>query len=278
MGMSQAKKDIGFTVNTDDNPFVKQLEPHAKEALGQLQAAEKLTGVVTIFHRRALAPLFLQMWAHGQNPLEISLALRLDPNFVQTTLDETIASTFGYWSNATTEQNFVRYMAFQMGIVRKLDEMCQKFDEDPKGTQYNAIISAQKTKADIFERTYDRGVKMGVLQGGKVDDGSKAGGDLEALAKMLNAERGKIDLMLADIEHEQITISRRKVKAKVKGGAKAKKQADQDDDMAVRDDDEAIEADVQSVSVVPETTSQVPDLLSDEAGLALTSALKDPDV
>ncbi|KKN81400.1 hypothetical protein LCGC14_0320130 [marine sediment metagenome] len=127
------------------------------------------------------------------------------------------------WASANHRDNFVRYISFQIGVIRKLEHACKLFMEDPDSKQYNALVSACKAQSDIYERLFDRGVAMGVIET-RAPETHKASNDRTGMIATLRKELSALTDLVAELEVEETQTTRtRRVKIKAsRGGATAR--------------------------------------------------------
>lgn len=105
----------------------------------------------------------LRHYAAGKTPEEIAVYYQMRLNQVTRDINVAIDRMIKEYATPTPEVTFVRYAAFQLGIVSKLQDAVEQFKADPKATQYNALVTALKNQSDIYDKVLDKGQDLNVV-------------------------------------------------------------------------------------------------------------------
>ncbi len=135
---------------------------------------------------RARQQQILKMYAQGVPVEQIAVELGMRTEVVTRSLNTAIDRMIQHYANSTPQQTFVRYAAFQMSIVRRLQKTYERYINDPDVKQYNAAIQALRGMSDIYDKVMEQGHQYGVIEKKKADRQSIEGkaqdirGELEA--------------------------------------------------------------------------------------------------
>jgi hypothetical protein len=119
-------------------------------------------------HERHLAKLTqqttLSMYAEGKTPEQIASVLGMRVVNVKQAIKAAINDLIKHYTDPTPEHTFVRYAAFQFGVIAKLQDACELFMNDERNKQYNALTSALRAQSDIYDKIVDKGLTFGVIE------------------------------------------------------------------------------------------------------------------
>jgi hypothetical protein len=105
----------------------------------------------------------LRHYSAGKTPEEIAVMYQMRLNQVTRDINVAIDRMIKEYATPSPEVTFVRYAAFQLGIVSKLQDAVEDFKADPKATQYNALVTALKAESDIYDKVLDKGQDLNVI-------------------------------------------------------------------------------------------------------------------
>ena len=97
----------------------------------------------------------LGLYAGGKTPQQIAVVLDMRLNLVTHDLRVAIDELVREYAKPTPAQTFVRYAAFQFGIITELKDAASKFMQDDSSKQYNALISSLRAQSDIYDKIMD---------------------------------------------------------------------------------------------------------------------------
>jgi hypothetical protein len=112
----------------------------------------------------------LSLYAEGKPPEQIAIQMGMSVNHVKRNLKIAINSLIKHYADPSPQQTFVRYAAFQFGIIRKLQDTHSLFmgEAAPQSKsapkQYSAAISALRAQSDIYDKIVSQGKEFGVIQ------------------------------------------------------------------------------------------------------------------
>lgn len=106
----------------------------------------------------------LSMFADGNPADVIAAAMGMQRNHVKRDLKIALNDMLAYWADPSPQHTFVRYAAFQLGIVHKLQETYGLFMESPDPAKYGALVNSLRAQSDIFDKVLKQGVSMGVIR------------------------------------------------------------------------------------------------------------------
>lgn len=165
----------------------------------------EMTGMTA--ERRAQIALRQELLFHvaqGRPLDEIANEYNIRESTVTRLLGDAIEALFAHHAQATPRDNFARYAAFNLGIIRKLDDLVAEFMEDKENRQYSAAVTALKAQSDLYDKVIERGAKLGIIQERKA--GKEVNQSREDLLETLRTERGRMDLLIEELE---VTTRRR---------------------------------------------------------------------
>lgn len=106
----------------------------------------------------------LGMYASGKTPQQIAAVLDMRLTDVTRDLRIAVDELVTEYAKPTPQQTFVRYAAFQFGIISELKKASSLMLKDKRNRQYNAVISSLRAQSDIFDKIMDKGHEYGVIQ------------------------------------------------------------------------------------------------------------------
>lgn len=149
--------------------------------------------------------LLLASKGKATNDIAIEMNMRVDT--VQRMLAESLEQMARYFSQASPRENFCRYAAFNLALVKRLDRLVDSFSDDKENRQYTAATSAIRTMSELYDRIVDRGAKLGIIQERKAS--KEATMRREDLLEALRTERTQMDALIAELE---VTVIERTTK------------------------------------------------------------------
>jgi hypothetical protein len=118
---------------------------------------------------KARQALILGLYASGRTVEQIAARLGSKAQHVTRDLNIALDQMVKHYALPSPAHNFVRYAAFQFGIIHKLQDACELFTADPDSKQYNAMVSALRAQSDIYDKIIDKGITFGVISKSKAD-------------------------------------------------------------------------------------------------------------
>lgn len=118
---------------------------------------------------RARQQQILKMYSQGKPIEQIAVELGMQAGAVTRNLNTAIDRMIQHYAMSTPQQTFVRYAAFQMNIVQKLQRTYERYINDPDVKQYNAAIQALRGMSDIYDKVMEQGYAYGVIERKKAD-------------------------------------------------------------------------------------------------------------
>lgn len=154
----------------------------------------------------------LQMYAGGKTPHQI--AALLDMRLTDVTRDLRIAvdELVREYAKPTPQQTFVRYAAFQFGIISQLKKAAHQFMKD-ENKQYNALISSLRAQSDIFDKIMDKGHDYGVITKKKANESIRK--QPQDIRQDLRIEITKLTRLLDDIDDSTQSKSLRATQTRI---------------------------------------------------------------
>lgn len=111
----------------------------------------------------------LEMYTEGKTPEEIARKLQLLPATIERHITGALDALVRHWAKPSPQHTFVRYAAFQLGIVKKLQAAHDEFMDAEDSKQYGAAISALRVQSDIMDKVMDKGTEFGVITNKRAD-------------------------------------------------------------------------------------------------------------
>lgn len=112
----------------------------------------------------------LQQYTAGHTKEQIGVSLSIPLERVDRYLNEAMDALVKHWAKPSPEHTFVRYAAFQMGIIRKLQKSYDQFmADDDNNRQHGACIQALKAQSDIMDKVMSQGHSFGVITQRRAD-------------------------------------------------------------------------------------------------------------
>ena len=149
---------------------------------------------------KARQHLILEMYASGRTPDQIAIKMKMPRQAVSRDLNIAIQEMIEAFAKPTPQQTFVRYAAFQLGVVRKLNDAIKHFRTDPETKQYNAWVSALRAQSDIYDKVFVKGNEYGVIKKEKADVKALQGGS--DIRRELRAEITVLSTLLDHIDDQ----------------------------------------------------------------------------
>lgn len=145
-----------------------------RERRGRKKASERKTVAQSINKTpkaviRARQQQILKMYAQAIPVEQIAVQLEVPTASVTKMLNSAIDRMIAHYAHSTPQQTFVRYAAYQMGIVQKLQRTYERYVDDPDVKQYNAGIQALRSMSDIYDKVMVKGIEFGVIEQRKAD-------------------------------------------------------------------------------------------------------------
>jgi len=129
----------------------------------------------------------INAYARGKTVEQIALELNTTEDIVEREITVAVDQLVQYYGKPTPQHTFVRYAVFQLGVIRKLQELHEAFQsaqtkptpqpqqnqqqpktkiKQPKQEHRNltAAVSALRAQSDIYDKILDRGISLGVIQ------------------------------------------------------------------------------------------------------------------
>lgn len=111
----------------------------------------------------------LEMYTQGKTPEEIARRLQLLPATIERHIAGALDALVRHWAKPSPQHTFVRYAAFQLGIIKKLQAAHDSFMGSEEGKQYGAAVSALRVQSDIMDKVMDKGAEFGVITTRRAD-------------------------------------------------------------------------------------------------------------
>lgn len=146
----------------------------------------------------------LLLASKGKSPHDIAIELNIQIPHAQRLLSDAYEQMIAYFAHATPRENFCRYAAFNLALVRKLDDLIGDFSDDKENRQYNAATNAIKAQAELYDKLIARGAELGIIQQRKAQPETQM--KRADLLEALKNERLQMDALIAELE---ITVERR---------------------------------------------------------------------
>jgi hypothetical protein len=146
----------------------------------------------------------LLLASKGKSPEDIAIELNIQIPQAQRLLAQAYEQMVAYFAHATPRENFCRYAAFNLSLVRKLDDLIGDFADDKENRQYNAATNAIKAQAELYDKLIARGAELGIIQQRKAQPETQM--KRADLLQALKDERLQMDSLIAELE---ITVERR---------------------------------------------------------------------
>jgi len=126
--------------------------------------------------------LVLTMYAQGKTPDQIALDLKMGVGEVTADIGQATDRLLSHFT-CPPQHTFIRYAVFNLSIIRKLQQIIERFEADDKTVQYNSIISALKTQSDLNDKILEKGIEYGVIEHKRVSSAVKHPQDIKAMLK-----------------------------------------------------------------------------------------------
>lgn len=140
----------------------------------------------------------LTLYARGKTPEEIAVLTGAHVNHVRRDIATATNALIKDWAQPTAQQTFVRYAAFQLDIVRRLQKACEQFAKDERNKQYSAMVSALRAQSDIYDKVMSKGAELGVIQRSTAGSHIRLQG--KDLRHELKTEISKLNKLLTEID------------------------------------------------------------------------------
>lgn len=126
--------------------------PQTDEGRGNLRALQL-----------AVRQQVLRLYAQGKTPQLIALEVGLPIVRVEREINRGVDSLVRFYAEPRAEHSFVRYAAFQTGIIAKLQATYDRLarSDDPKVVP--TAVHALRAQSDIYDRIMDRGLQLKVI-------------------------------------------------------------------------------------------------------------------
>lgn len=112
----------------------------------------------------------LKQYISGKTKEQIGVSLSIPTERVDRYLNEAMDALVKHWAKPSPEHTFVRYAAFQMGIIEKLQRSYDRFmAAEDNNRQHSAAIAALKAQSDIMDKVMTQGHQFGVITQRKAD-------------------------------------------------------------------------------------------------------------
>jgi len=166
-----AKKKPRFKANRKVKEVVSTRKPAKvhKQNTRNTQNVSKEDKQLKRTYVRKRQHAILSMYSEGKTIAAIAEDLQIPQNAVTRNLNSAIDHMIRHYAQSTPQQTFIRYAAFQMGIVKKLQKTYERYINDPDVKQYNAAIQALRGMSDIYDKIMDKGHTFGVIEQKKAD-------------------------------------------------------------------------------------------------------------
>lgn len=122
------------------------------------------------------------MYAQGKTPDQIALDLKMGVGEVTSDIGQATDRLLAHFT-CPPQHTFIRYAVFNLAIIRKLQQIIERFEADDKTVQYNSIISALKTQSDLNDKILEKGLLYGVVEHKRVSGAVKRPQDIKAMLK-----------------------------------------------------------------------------------------------
>jgi hypothetical protein len=116
---------------------------------------------------RARQAKILDMFGAGKPIEQIATELDMHQTVAVRDLNIAIDRAVKHYAESTPQQTFVRYAAFQMGIIKKLNTTFEKNFNDRKNS--SAAIQALMGQSSIYDKILAKGHEYGVIEKKKAD-------------------------------------------------------------------------------------------------------------
>jgi len=150
----------------------------------------------------------LALYAEGKTLPVISNLLSMRTVDVSRDLNIALQDMVRQYSLPSPEQNFVRYAAFQMNVIKKLKEANELFLADPEAKQYGASIASLRAQSDIYDKVFTKGVEFKVIQN-KGTDQKALRATPDDLKLELRKEIVTLERLLTELDPSQPVIPKR---------------------------------------------------------------------
>lgn len=160
---------------------------------------------------KAQQKVIFDAYARGETVEQIAANMNLARGHVTRAINIAMSDLIKQFAMPTPEQNFVRYAAFQYGVLRKLQDCLERFLADPDATQYNSAVSALRAQSDIYDKIIGKGEDYGVIQ--KKKAGAAIRKDATGMRTELRSRIRTLTVLLEEIdEHTEFRSKRRALK------------------------------------------------------------------
>lgn len=111
---------------------------------------------------RARQQKVMSLHSQGKTHDQIAVLMNMRSQEVSKDVDNAIDRLIRHYT-ASPQHTFVRYATFQFDIIRKLQQLLERFQADKKTVQYNAAVSALKAQSEAYDKVLEKGFSFGVI-------------------------------------------------------------------------------------------------------------------
>ena len=116
---------------------------------------------------RKLQKKLLAQYARGKPMEDIALDEDMAMSAVARSISSALEREVRNFAEPSPQHQFVRYAAFNLDLIAKLDTARNMFMSDPEGKQYSMIVSSIKAQHDIYNAVMGKGYELGVIKRAK---------------------------------------------------------------------------------------------------------------
>lgn len=171
---------------------------------------------------RKLQKKLLAQYARGKPMEDIALDEDMAMSAVARSISSALEREVRNFAEPSPQHQFVRYAAFNLDLIAKLDTARNMFMSDPEGKQYSMIVSSIKAQHDIYNAVMGKGYELGVIKRAKAAKAITGQNKAVVLQEIQKEAETLLDIVEEFDPHTQF---RRRRRIQVKSTAREKSQS-----------------------------------------------------